>query len=260
MKGSKPRLVAVAVVAGLLLSGLIWALTHSMQRMPDFYRRCLNVPWEQSVEDGRLFERRLVELSNQMRLDTRWSMVWSASQINGWLAADLPEKFPHALPASIQEPRVAISGDGIQVAFRLESPSLRGIVRIQGDVFATDRENQIAFRISQVKSGILPIPISWWAARLQQSLRGSDIILEWSEIERDPVALITLPVTFSGGEQRHSVLEAIQLSSRGLGISGRTVHHPLPSHSVSGGGSGSRDSVQASGDVSADSRASRRKP
>jgi len=49
-------------------------------------------------------------------------------------------------------------------------------------------------------------------------------MLEWTEIENDLVALITLPATFSSGDQRHSILEAVQLTNEEIGISGRTIH------------------------------------
>lgn len=224
MKLKMPRLMITLVIAGLVVTSLVVLITTSTNRAPDFYRQSLAIPHHQSVIEGRLFERRLVELSNQIRLDNTWSTIWTEAQVNGWLAADLQEKFPQVLPDSICQPRVAFSDSEIRVAFQLRSNAFRGIVQITGDIFATEVENQVGFRIARVRSGLLPVPVSLWADRLESSLRNSDIILEWSNLENDPVALITLPTKFSGGNRRQSILEAVQLSDRGIALSGRTIH------------------------------------
>ncbi len=47
-----------------------------------------------------------------------WSAVFTDEQINGWLAADLPEKFPQLLPPEIQDPRVVFAPGQLQLACR----------------------------------------------------------------------------------------------------------------------------------------------
>jgi len=166
MKRKMPRRLIAVMVAGLVVICLVVVVFSSMNGVPEFYRQALAIAHPKSQIQGQLFERRLVELSNRMRLDESWSAVLTESQINGWLAADLLEKFPDALPDSISQPRVSMSENEIRIAFQFRSKSLSGVIQIQGDLFATDVENQIAFRIATVRSGIIPIPISWWGDRL----------------------------------------------------------------------------------------------
>ena len=126
-----------------------------------------------------------------------------------------------------------MSSNEIQLAFRFHSSGFNGIIHVTGDVFATEVENQIAFRIVSVRSGVVPVPIAWWADRLEGSLRDSDIILEWSEMANEPVALVTLPTSFSGGKKRHAILDVVQLTDQGIGLSGRTIHSAESSRTAS---------------------------
>ncbi len=215
----------------LVIAGGLLVVLASTSRAPTYYLQALRTPRHQSMLEGRMFERRLVELSNQLRgEDSTWSALWTESQLNGWLAADLAEKFPQFLPASIADPRVFFSDDLFQLVFRFQGSGRSQIVQVEGDIFATDVENQIAFRISEVRCGWLPIPISWWAEPLAASLRDSDIMLQWSEIGGDPVALLTLPSSLSAKTQQLPVLTAIQLTRGSFGIAGvLTPRQPVSS-------------------------------
>ena len=224
MKQKMPRLMITVVVTGLVITCILVLIVMSMKRAPEFYRQSLCTPDEQSEAEGRLFERRLVELSNQIRFQESWSSVWTESQINGWLAADLANKFPNVLPDSIIQPRISVEENEIHLAFQVQSKRFNGIIEIRAEVFATQVENQIGFRIVKVRSGLVPVPISWWAGRLEESLRSRDVVLEWTELENSLVALITLPSQFSDGHDRHTILDAVQLTKQGIGLSGRTIH------------------------------------
>ncbi|MDG2013726.1 MAG: hypothetical protein P8J33_09490 [Pirellulaceae bacterium] len=251
MKKIPTRLIAGLSGGAVLVFGLFAAVFYSANSAPDFYQQALQVSSAQNEIEGCLFERHLAGLSNQIQADGPWSVVWTSAQINGWLASDLMEKFPDALPDSIIEPRVAITENDIRIAFRYDSLVFDGIIEIRGDVFATEIENQIALRINTVHSGFFPVPISWWAERLEVSLRNRDIIVEWTELERDPVALITLPRSFGNSRGSRIILDGVQLTEQLIGIAGRTVQETFQSVSE---GSDSAESTQRLGGTSPDSR------
>lgn len=235
---------AVGLVIGL--SAIL--LVVSLNRPPAMYQDLLAVPASESEQQGILLERRLANLYNQRNHEGVWATRFSPEQINGWLASDLPEKFPGILGKSFREPRILFSRDQFCLVFRYSTPTFRGVVQVVGDIFATHSENQIAFRIGSVKSGWMPIPVSWWADPLGDALGKYNIILEWGELNGDPVALLTLPGLVSEkdqeGTQKFSIVDAIQIDERGVGLSGKTLRMPGgvedERHSVAGAG----DSIQ----------------
>lgn len=236
----------------LVLGGVLIAAYISMTRMPEFYRHALLVPASESSLAGREFEGRLADLVNQVRSEEVWSVRWTAAQINGWLAVDLPRKFPGALPETLLRPRIAIDQDELRVAFQFERMGFRGTVDMRGDLFVTDVENQIALRVQSAHCGFFPIPVSWWAEKLQLSLASRDIGIEWTELENDPVALINLPSTIGGDEDQRILLRGIEISRLTIALGGQSLgHRSLSSLSET---DRTVDNVQRSGESSTDPR------
>jgi hypothetical protein len=105
-------LVRLALVLVLLATAgvalLLTAAYRATQHVPAFYQAALvERPVEQKAAADQL-ERQVLELHNEARKPGRWEARFSQDQINGWLAADLPVKFPGALPEGVSAPRVAI--------------------------------------------------------------------------------------------------------------------------------------------------------
>ena len=48
----------------------------------------------------------------------RWQALFTAEQINGWMAVDLARNFPNTLPPGVVDPRVDIRPEGVTVACR----------------------------------------------------------------------------------------------------------------------------------------------
>ncbi|MGI9517966.1 MAG: hypothetical protein ACR2NP_13015 [Pirellulaceae bacterium] len=224
MRLSIPRKFFLVIVPLVLVGIGSLLVLLSTRYEPAQYRKWLAVSPEQNAERGLEFERNMVELSNRIRLDQDWTACLTHEQINGWLAADLPQKFPEVLPSTVSEPRVVIRENEIDLVFRIESGRFRGVVTVTGEVFCTDVDNQLAFRIGKVRSGVLPVPMSWWAGQLESSLRTSDILLSWSRIDGDPVAMINLPASFEHGEGTRPTFESIVLRPGQITISGRSQH------------------------------------
>ena len=239
--------------AGLILAlvGMLVGFYLSMARMPEFYRQALLVSPAENALAGREFEGRLADLINQARNEESWSVHWTGEQMNGWLA-ELPQKFPGALPASLIRPRVALAEQQFQVAFQVELMWFRGVVEMHCELFATDVGNQIALRFQEARCGFFPIPVAWWADQVQQSLAAWDIGIEWTELEDDPVALINLPSTFGEDDQRRIVLRAIQVSPTAIAIAGQSFGDQLPSELSAA--ETKVDNVQRSGDSLVDPR------
>jgi len=240
MKWKRPHLwIGLAIGGCVLVSSLVW-VAGTRHYKPEFYQKLLAVPVQTSEEQGRLLERNIANVRNQLRRGRPWSVQLGQDQVNGWLASDLPEKFPH-LVQSIREPRCQFSNEGFQLAFQLHSSGTQAVVQVAGQVGVTDVPNQVAIRIDRVRAGVLPIPISWWADRLAESLASRDILLAWSESEAAPVALLTLPGSFAktnrvnpstgskGKRAPATLIDVIGISAQGIGIAGHSADAALDS-------------------------------
>ena len=64
---------------------------------------------------------------------------------------------------------------------------------IVGDIFVAEPSGEIALRIKQVKSGVLPIPFARFVEGLSDHVQQNGVDVAWTEFDGDPVALISIP-------------------------------------------------------------------
>ena len=146
-------LLAIAVAS-------IYFLYGSMQREPEFYQAAIQISQVELEEDGDRFETKVLDLQNDARDQGIWSHVFHEDEVNGWLAVDCPEKFPELIPAFVQSPRIRFSESEFQIVFRYQSRRVSAVVNISGDVFIAEPGGELAVRIKEAKSGLLPLPVT----------------------------------------------------------------------------------------------------
>ena len=158
--GRRWRVVVGAVVAGLCgVGGILLGLYLALLQAPDFYQAAVAMATAEQEVAGQQFERNLLALHNDIQQGGEWTRVFSAAQINGWLAVDLPDKFPQSLPPAIRDPRVELEPRRLQVAFRYEGERLSTVVSLSLEVELADEPNTLAVRIRQAQAGWIPIPL-----------------------------------------------------------------------------------------------------
>ena len=212
-------LLAITVV----VSALGYYAYRSAQRQPQFYTAALVKPPQDLAEAGQVFEQRVLDLQNSAHRSGKWETVFTADQVNGWIAVDLPRKFPQWLPRQVSDPRVSFEPDEIQFACRYEGRRFGGIVVAKADAFCTAESNQFAIRIHSVSAGIIPVPISQLANAISSGMRRARISMSWTEIDGDPVAIINLPTKITDvGDDRRVILEEVQIDHDRLILRGRT--------------------------------------
>ncbi len=208
----------------MIVIGLLgWYIYNSAQRAPEFYQTAITLPPDELENEGKQFEARVFELQNSAYEKGRWQATFTELQVNGWLSSDLPEKFPDVIPRGMSNPRIAIENDVIKLAFKFNSRRLKGYVVAKCDAFCCEEQNQVAIRIRSAKAGVAPLPISVCADSITRALRKTGTTTTWTEIDGDPVALITLPDDLTNNEDRRIELESIQLQDGKMVLSGVTV-------------------------------------
>lgn len=214
-------LIGLALV--LAITGYVY---QTLDQTPEFYDLALQVSPTANAEAGDEFESQAIRLQNSLRTtDKRWQAVFTQSQINGWLASDLIEKFPETLPPNIADPRVSFSkGEAIEghakVAFRYRSARLSATVVGAVEVFCTEQPDQIAVKINSLSAGLLPIPVSRVSHRLDDAMQRIGITVEWTEEESVPVALLNFPPDLVRVEGRQVRIDGLLIRDGELIVQG----------------------------------------
>ena len=215
---------AALIVLVLAVAAAITAFSvyRASQVVPEFYERALSARPEDQKEAGQKFEQQALELHNQARHAGRWEARFTEDQINGWLAAELPVKFPKLLPGGIADPRVAISPSQAQLALRYDKGGTQTVVTLSGQVQLTTEPNELAVRIDGVRAGLLPLPFARFRDEIAERAAKAGYPLRWTEIEGSPVALLRLPLDERQFKGRKLIVEELALNAGELVVAGRT--------------------------------------
>lgn len=226
--GKRPiGFLSIAMVLLFLLlggAGAFWLVAREAQKMPESYQAVLEIEPKVAARDGSRLEYNLVRLQNAARKSVPWRVEFTQEQINGWFVSDLPEKFPDSLPDLVQDPRVIIAQNKLTVIFKFVTNQLDGFVTVDSDVFCTEVENEVAVKIKNVKSGIVPLPIAPWVERIESVFNKIGVPVYWTNIENDPVAVFTIPEYMTPqGINQNAVIDSISLQDGKLVVVGQTT-------------------------------------
>ncbi len=217
------RLAAGVVLSGLcLLACILVAAYLALQRAPAFYEAAVATARADHEAAGKQFERNVLALHNDLQQSGHWTRVFTSQQINGWLAVDLPEKFPRLLPPTIHDPRVELTPGRMQVAFRFESPRLSAVVSLLLEVHLADEPNTLSVRIRNAQAGWIPIPLKDFLDQLSDAARQAELKLRWAQQDGDPVALITILPDEGDAGLTAFTLTGIEIRDGELALSGQT--------------------------------------
>jgi hypothetical protein len=213
-------LVALAV-AGVAV--FLTAAYRATQQVPEFYEAALanQKPQEQKAAADQL-EREVLNLHKEAKKPGRWVARFSQDQINGWLAADLPVKFPGVLPKGVSQPRVAIEPGKMQMAVKFKQGDVETVLSLAGDAYLTDRPNEVAIHIQHVRAGLVPVPLARFMDNIAEEATGAGVPLRWSEQDGDPVAIVTLPLDRKEFRGKQLRVEDLQINQGEIVVSGRT--------------------------------------
>jgi hypothetical protein len=216
---------ALGVAAVVLIFALVAttvAVYKAAQHVPEFYSEALAADSTRQPNAGDKLEHDVLKLTNEVKFEPKWEATFTAEQINGWLAVDLLEKFPHLLPPEVSNPRVAIAQDEIKVACRYKSGQIDAVISLVGSVSLTNEPNVVAVRIKRARAGALPIPLSQFLEDVSRAAADHNLDLRWAKADGDDVALIRLPVENTHLDDRTLHLDSFELKPGAAHLSGRT--------------------------------------
>jgi hypothetical protein len=203
-------------------------LYKAAQRQPKFYRQAMLAEPAEYAKAGDALERNVLDLHNEVRSVGTWESEFTEEQVNGWLVADLPEKFPNVLPPGTKEPRVAIDAEAIRVACQFDNGKVKTVISMALDVDLTTETNTLAIRVSKLRAGALPVPLKQFLDKISVAAGRGDIPLKWRQIDGDPVALVTVPVTHEDYAHREIYVDTVELRDRSIYLAGHTEQRIAP--------------------------------
>jgi hypothetical protein len=214
-------LIVVGVVLVLLAGAGIW-FWLAVRHVPHFYVDALAVdPVEQQQASDKMV-RRTAALSNDARKEGHWDAVFTADQINGWLAVDREQNHPQLIPNAFHDPRVAIHDGQLIVGCRYESGQMDTVLSLTADVYLQS-PNVLALRIQRARAGAVPLPLKDVTSQLVAACENLGCKVELREVGADPLLLLTLPLPTNSAHDGTIRVETVELREAELHIAGQTV-------------------------------------
>jgi hypothetical protein len=218
------RKYRIAAIGTLILIGIAAAVLggayEAMRQVRPFYEQALSLDPGTLTEGGRELESRASALYSDSRKAGQWRAVFTADQINGWLATQLIEGGARTLPKGLDMPRVAIGNETITLGFRARHGGVDTVVSADASAMVTE-SGEIAIRLISVQAGALPLPVLQVADEISKACQALRLPIRWTQENGEPVALVDVHDESSSSRGRMSI-DAIELRDGSLYVAGHT--------------------------------------
>ncbi len=205
----------------LLLVLVLFGIWRALRHEPEFWQEAVQVDRAIYEEASDEMVRRTMAFRNTIRHEGDWEAVFTAQQINGWLAVDLVENHGESIPKSVSDPRVAIEPGRMLLACRLGQGKTASVVSlaIEPDM---PEPNVITLRLCKARAGALPMPLSDVLDQITKAATDAGFDLHWRQEDGDPVAVVTLS-SLHDADDRLVRIESIELLDEEIRLTGSTV-------------------------------------
>jgi hypothetical protein len=208
--------LAVAAVLVAVLSSAYYAA----RQVRPFYKQALQIEPAVLERGSRELESRATALYSDAKQQGQWQALFTAEQINGWLASQLAGNKDSLLPKDFRDLRVAIARDLLTLGFRTKYGGVETVVSADASVFLTE-EGSVAVRMKAVRAGALPLPVTQLADQLAAACEKRSLPVRWTRQEGQPVALVELH-SGKSMDKRQFHIDAIELGDGELYVAGHT--------------------------------------
>ncbi|MEI6240922.1 MAG: hypothetical protein WCR51_11065 [Planctomycetia bacterium] len=149
-----------------------------------------------------------------------WGAALSDTELNAWLATDLPRNHPHVLPRGLSAPRVRFRSQHVEAVVRAGSGLLSVVVWC--DLEVTLRGvNQLGIVVEKAAVGAVPLPATPVLAELGRRLAALGCVTELRPRDGRTVLVVYIPTTLGGGPQWR--LESLRIDAGEFVVAGTTI-------------------------------------
>ncbi|HZZ29089.1 MAG TPA: hypothetical protein VFE46_13910 [Pirellulales bacterium] len=209
------------MVAAFFLATLIAAAYWACQQSPAFYDQSLVRDQYAVKEASDALLREAAHLASNLRRPGQWHALFTADQINGWLAYDVLQNHPHLFPPSVKDPRVSIENNRAQIAFLWRKFGWTAVVSLETEVYLRET-NVVAIRICKARAGLLPLPLAGLLTDLIVSGKKAGLQIEAEQVEGDPLLVITMPWADTSGDKLSLSLESLEINGGEIFLAGHS--------------------------------------
>jgi hypothetical protein len=205
----------LAALIVVLLLGLYLAARHE----PAFYREAMEIEPAVLQRGSDRMLQKATALASAVKKQGRWESLFTAEQINGWLAVDLVKNYPNALPPGLRDPRVALDPKQVTIACRYQQGGADSILSLTVEP-SVPEPNVIALRIVKARAGLLPLPLGKVVDAISKAAPGMQFRLKWQPAPGgDPVAMLSFP---PADDARPVCIETLRLGDGEIYVAGTT--------------------------------------
>ncbi len=217
----KYRIAAIGtLVIVALIAALIGGAYYATQRVAPYYEQALRIEPQVLEEGRRELESRATALYSDVKQVGRWQALFTAEQINGWLATQLRPEKGAKLPPNIHDPRVAITPETLTLGFRTKSSGVETVISVDASVLLTE-EGHIGVRFLSVRAGSLPLPVMQLADELADACQRLKLPVRWTQEKNQPIAIVHL-ANDSAANDREFFVDTIELRENEMYVAGHT--------------------------------------
>ena len=225
------KLIALTIFAFALAVQALSALWVAKDWAPAFYAAELARDRQVLAAKGAKFQTKLSELKTAMQDDqNRWSASVTNDELNGWLAVELPEQFPRALPLNVKEPCVALNPQEFHVACRYEDGGTKAVLSLKLSAEANGQPNQFKIKILSAKVGSVPL-MDQALGVIGAAMRRAKVRYRWLNRGDSPELILFLPAKWMDQDKRFR-LDTIEINDGELLVSGTTEKFQRPQRRV----------------------------
>lgn len=203
-----------ALLAAFLVLGFYLAAQHE----PAFYRETIELGAAEAEKQSDQMLQRATALASAAKKEEHWEALFTAKQINGWLAVDMVKNHPNLLPPSFSDPRVAIDGRRVTIAGRYWQAGVSTVLSLTIEPYVPE-PNMVLVRIVKARAGLLPMPLGRVRDGLTQVARELNLRLQWRSAGSDPVAMLSFP---PADKDRPVRIEKLRLGDGEIYVAGST--------------------------------------
>ncbi len=215
--------LTITTVVTLAAGGTVaWWLVEQTRHVPEFYTRATKQRPEQTAEASRRMRADVKRLQEDAAKIGSWHAEFSDDEINAWLVEELPRKFPRLLARGASDPRVVIEEGRILAAVRYKDRRIDTVISCAVEVALTEQPNMLALKVTGLKAGALPLPLSKFQKGISKEAATGDIDVQWDLAESGPIALVTVPSEHPRYAISPVTVESVKLVDGRLQLSGHT--------------------------------------
>ena len=214
-----------------VLGAAVGTLAFFLQHEPDFYRSEWNSPADSddSVLSGQVLTK-LDTLMNDLKdnRQTTWGSSYSAEELNAFFRDRQSGNNPliAGLLGDVPEPRFAIRGDHLLIAFRYGEGRLSTVITLELKVWLVkDQANLLAIQFIGFRAGAVPLPKYLILDRFAEMARKHNADVNWYRHDGQPVALCQL---YANQTRPDSQISTLKITDGRLMIGGKHSQASLP--------------------------------